>query len=239
MEDWKRIKRMDPCTIFLFLVPYVEINDLDISKRDCALCCEPYKESTWQLDGPLNRPVRLNCGHAFGLKCLAQWMFSENFSNRCPYCAVLIFSAAVVAYHPLLSLCSMICVAIDVNERWAATFLPIDLALERRMMFMRVLQTSYVAHGSLAADEAFCRPLILLECQLERLGYDAPWDGMWDRFQQQQEQHKLQRDLYGLRERLSEPNPKNVLQIKETNVLQLRGETFRNAVQEMEEARAL
>lgn len=68
----------------LATVPYLEPDD-PASQDDCAICKEPFE---WQpLPGEtLNKPVRLYCGHVFGIQCLAEWVFSPTFFDCCPFC---------------------------------------------------------------------------------------------------------------------------------------------------------
>lgn len=40
----------------------------------------------WKLGETVNRPVKLDCGHIFGIQCLAHLVFTSDFSNRCPLC---------------------------------------------------------------------------------------------------------------------------------------------------------
>ena len=74
---------------FLLSATNVKIKTLAPDARFCAICQEPFDKSVWQKDNtdtPVNRPVKLECGHVFGIQCLAHLVFTSDFSNRCPLC---------------------------------------------------------------------------------------------------------------------------------------------------------
>lgn len=73
---------------FLITLPAVDINILELEDRNCPICQEEYHDTLWRLGkDPVHRPVRLNCGHVFGMPCLARWLFFSRFYNqRCPLC---------------------------------------------------------------------------------------------------------------------------------------------------------
>ena len=85
-------------TKFIFLrdVPYVEMANLTPFNDECYVCLEPFNSSPWQLEGTLNRPVRLPCGHIIGIQCLARWALSANFDNRCSLCRVKVIDTSRV-----------------------------------------------------------------------------------------------------------------------------------------------
>ena len=87
---------------FLATVPYLGVED-PAFQADCPLCKEPFQ---WlQPSGkPLNRPVRLSCGHVFGLQCLAQWMFSPDFDGHCCFCrAIIVDPTRTLSQHTTLN----------------------------------------------------------------------------------------------------------------------------------------
>ncbi|KAL9136200.1 MAG: hypothetical protein Q9175_002589 [Cornicularia normoerica] len=74
---------------FLATVPYIDEHDDSRSEDDCPICREHFE---W---GPMpgktmNRPVKLTCGHVFGVQCFAQWMLSPNFDGLCPFCRAIV-----------------------------------------------------------------------------------------------------------------------------------------------------
>ena len=69
---------------FLATVPYADADDPAVL-HDCPVCKEPFK-LTQTPEETMNQPVRLSCGHIFGIQCLARWMLSENFDGCCSYC---------------------------------------------------------------------------------------------------------------------------------------------------------
>ena len=77
----------------LYCLPYVNIGTLDPQERDCSICFETYHKKPSGSTEPSHRPVQLACGHVFGLRCLAAWVFSPNFNNRCCYCKVRLIPA--------------------------------------------------------------------------------------------------------------------------------------------------
>ena len=56
------------------------------------ICKEPYQNDGWKLGSTIHRPVALPCGHVFGLQCIARWILSANYDNRCPLCRVWIIN---------------------------------------------------------------------------------------------------------------------------------------------------
>ena len=79
--------RASEAFIFLTAIPYLNIETLPSSLDEkCAICTEPYLETSGELRDPLDAPVRIRCGHIFGHNCLVRWMLSDNFDNQCPYC---------------------------------------------------------------------------------------------------------------------------------------------------------
>lgn len=65
---------------------HFKIPDLDAEKTDCPICLEPFSSDPYQPRQPINRPVSLGCGHTFGYSCLATYIFSPSFQNKCPLC---------------------------------------------------------------------------------------------------------------------------------------------------------
>ena len=74
---------------FLCKIPSLDITP-PLLEDDCFVCLEPYRNNGWEMDGTVHRPVALPCGHTLGLQCLARWVMSANFNNRCPLCGVQI-----------------------------------------------------------------------------------------------------------------------------------------------------
>lgn len=70
---------------FLCKVPILEITPT-LAEDECAICKDSYRNNGWRLGGTLHRPVKLRCGHVFGFQCLARWMLTANFDDRCPFC---------------------------------------------------------------------------------------------------------------------------------------------------------
>lgn len=73
---------------FLLSAQNIKIKNLPHDAQFCVICQEPFDNSLWQQesDAPVNRPVKLECGHVFGIQCLAHLVFTSDFSNRCPLC---------------------------------------------------------------------------------------------------------------------------------------------------------
>ena len=87
---------------FLATVPYLKVED-PAFQDDCPICKEPFQGL--QTPGEtLDRPVRLSCGHIFGLQCLARWMFSTYMDGHCSYCrAIIVDPTRAKAQHPVLT----------------------------------------------------------------------------------------------------------------------------------------
>lgn len=73
---------------FLLSAQNIKIKNLPHDAHFCVICQEPFDNSLWQQDSdtPVNRPVKLECGHVFGIQCLAHLVFTSDFSNSCPLC---------------------------------------------------------------------------------------------------------------------------------------------------------
>lgn len=72
---------------FLFTVSDVKIKNLPTDQRDCSICQEPFEKTLWEKMGDsVNSPVKLDCGHVFGIQCLAHLVFTSDFANKCPLC---------------------------------------------------------------------------------------------------------------------------------------------------------
>jgi len=71
---------------FLLGLPNIPIDQIPLDDRVCAFCHEGYEITAWRRNQTMNCPVRLHCGHIFGVQCLARWILSPNFNNTCPYC---------------------------------------------------------------------------------------------------------------------------------------------------------
>ena len=87
---------------FLATVPYADADDPGIL-HDCPVCKEPFK-LTQTPEETIDQPVRLSCGHVFGIQCLARWMFSENFDGCCSYCRAIIMGPSQLRVpHPAVT----------------------------------------------------------------------------------------------------------------------------------------
>ena len=70
---------------FLCKLPIIKITRT-LAEDECAICKDSYRNNGWRLGGTLHCPVILRCGHVFGFQCLARWMLTANFDDRCPFC---------------------------------------------------------------------------------------------------------------------------------------------------------
>ena len=75
---------------FLSNVPFVEEGDIPTPNDECYVCKEPFETTPFQLE----RPVRLDCGHIIGLKCLARWVLSKHFDSECSLCRVKVVNSS-------------------------------------------------------------------------------------------------------------------------------------------------
>ncbi|MCJ1460196.1 hypothetical protein MMC28_010575 [Mycoblastus sanguinarius] len=82
----KTVARLD----FLLTIPNIKIKKISTDGRDCSICQDPFHNNTWKAGETANRPVKLECGHMFGIQCLARLVFTSDFSNRCPLCRATI-----------------------------------------------------------------------------------------------------------------------------------------------------
>ncbi|KAI9794195.1 MAG: hypothetical protein M1816_006120 [Peltula sp. TS41687] len=60
----------------------VEIETLDEEDRSCSICMEPFGEPE-PTEGKIEYPVRMPCGHVYGLTCLKTWLKEH---CTCPSC---------------------------------------------------------------------------------------------------------------------------------------------------------
>ena len=58
----------------------MEINELGVEDRNCAICQELMEEGS-------ERPIHLPCAHIFGKRCITQWVLDH---NSCPQCRRLV-----------------------------------------------------------------------------------------------------------------------------------------------------
>ena len=89
---------------YLATVPYVKDNDPALRDDDCPICLEPFR--LWQRNTETeNRPVRLSCGHCYGLQCLARWMFSGDSNGCCCLCLrrIVVDPPRPQIWHPVLA----------------------------------------------------------------------------------------------------------------------------------------
>ena len=83
------------CTLseWLARLRWPEPQSLAVDDRSCCLCLEPYswgKKST----GSDEIPVRLTCGHTFGLRCIGRWLSQckeDQDWGTCPVCRSRLF----------------------------------------------------------------------------------------------------------------------------------------------------
>ena len=81
---------------FLLSAPNVKIKAIPPDHRLCVICLEPFENTAaWTVGAPVNRPVKLECGHMFGTTCLARLVFDSDFGNRCPLCRAPVIPAPV------------------------------------------------------------------------------------------------------------------------------------------------
>lgn len=78
------LKKVTAYLDFLLTVSNVKFERIPEDRRECIICKEPYDKNDWKLGETANRPVELQCGHIFGIQCLARLIFQESFSNKCP-----------------------------------------------------------------------------------------------------------------------------------------------------------
>ncbi|CAF9905767.1 hypothetical protein IMSHALPRED_003969 [Imshaugia aleurites] len=71
---------------FLLTAPAIKIKTIPPDARTCAICQEPFDNNVRKPGDAVNRPVQLDCGHIFGITCLAHLVFTSDFRNRCPLC---------------------------------------------------------------------------------------------------------------------------------------------------------
>ncbi|KAI9885201.1 MAG: hypothetical protein M1823_003004 [Watsoniomyces obsoletus] len=60
----------------------VELSTLDHDDRSCSICMEPFGEPE-PTEGKIELPVKLPCGHVFGLTCIKTWLKDH---CTCPSC---------------------------------------------------------------------------------------------------------------------------------------------------------
>ena len=71
---------------FLLTAFNVKVKHIPPDQCLCVICQSPFDNNVWKLGETVNRPVKLDCGHVFGIQCLAHLVFTSDFSNRCPLC---------------------------------------------------------------------------------------------------------------------------------------------------------
>ncbi|KAL9067801.1 MAG: hypothetical protein Q9161_006619 [Pseudevernia consocians] len=79
---------------FLFTASNVKIETIPNDHQLCVICQEPFNNNAWKFGDTVNCPVKLECGHIFGIQCLAHLVFTSDFSNRCPLCRAQVISAS-------------------------------------------------------------------------------------------------------------------------------------------------
>ena len=70
----------------LLTVPDVQIKKIPADDRQCPICHERFAKNEWKVGEMNNSPVRIACGHVFGMQCLARLLFSTQSSVPCPLC---------------------------------------------------------------------------------------------------------------------------------------------------------
>lgn len=81
------LKKITDQLDFLLTVLDVEVGNIPADRRDCSICEEPFEKTVWKKKGDsINSPVKLDCGHIFGISCLAKLVFTSDFANKCPLC---------------------------------------------------------------------------------------------------------------------------------------------------------
>ncbi|KAF6223243.1 hypothetical protein HO133_000085 [Letharia lupina] len=81
------LKKITDQLDFLLTVLDVEVGNIPTDRRDCSICQEPFEKTVWKKKGDsINSPVKLDCGHIFGINCLAKLVFTSDFANTCPLC---------------------------------------------------------------------------------------------------------------------------------------------------------
>ena len=73
---------------YLITAPYTNDDD-PAFQDDCAICKAPFGYPR-EPENIMDRPVRLSCGHVFGLQCLAKWMLSPKYDAHCSYCRIIV-----------------------------------------------------------------------------------------------------------------------------------------------------
>lgn len=72
---------------FLLTVSDVRIEEISRDQMACSICHELFEKALWKKTGDsINSPVKLDCGHIFGIQCLAHLVFTSDFANKCPLC---------------------------------------------------------------------------------------------------------------------------------------------------------
>lgn len=67
----------------------VDPSDLNDDDKNCYICLNPYRSPSHVSDELFHEyPIRLPCGHIFGLNCILRWTLQ---SNTCPYCRAELF----------------------------------------------------------------------------------------------------------------------------------------------------
>ena len=87
---------------YLITIPYTNGDDAAF-QDDCAICKEPFGRPR-EPEEIMDRPVRLSCGHVFGLQCLAKWILSPIFDGHCSYCrSIVVDPTRLKTQHPVLT----------------------------------------------------------------------------------------------------------------------------------------
>lgn len=73
--------------------PIVSRADLVYGDR-CGICRETYSTNVTSSGTVSEDPVRLPCGHEFGLECISTWLSPEEGKNSCPMCRHVLFPIA-------------------------------------------------------------------------------------------------------------------------------------------------
>lgn len=192
----------------------------DLEHQDCPNCHESYSTNSWQFGKTVEYPVRLPCGHIYGLKCLAQMAVSKEFGHKCPQCIDSNITLLDPSYdtirwmlsrHPCdVEVCTKINLAIHSAISVATFSRKYDGFVDWTKLFMQVYETSYVfsvdrsSLGAVAPDApdyVFSRPLLLLEVALRTLGFFNGHCNLPNVAQLQQDSDNLRKKLKNLESR--------------------------------------
>lgn len=79
----------------LLTLPDVKIRKIPADSTICSICHDPFAKDPWKMGETVNSPVKVECGHIFGIQCLARLLYSDESSARCPLCRAKIVPKTV------------------------------------------------------------------------------------------------------------------------------------------------